>query len=229
MNLREWLTNSAKVINQIKPKDQIEERVTKVLGLVWNTNADELSISTKKLEIQQPATTKREVLTTLASLYDPLGMLTPFTINMKIFIQNLWEKGLDWDDKLDDKDKETWKKMTQDIHKLSSIQIPRFIGNGKSQLLCFCDSSNKAYAAAIYLRVVGSGKVSVNLLLSKSRNAPKRKPTVPRLELMSSLIGVRNLRFVANEMKLNDNEKILWTDSQYVLSWLKQKENKDTF
>ena len=229
MNLREWLTNSPKVINQIKPKDQIEERVTKVLGLVWNTNADELSISTKKLEIQQPATTKREVLTTLASLYDPLGMLTPFTINMKIFIQNLWEKGLDWDDKLDDKDKETWKKMTQDIHKLSSIQIPRFIGNGKSQLLCFCDSSNKAYAAAIYLRVVGSGKVSVNLLLSKSRNAPKRKPTVPRLELMSSLIGVRNLRFVANEMKLNDNEKILWTDSQYVLSWLKQKENKDTF
>ena len=60
MNLREWLTNS-KVNNQIKSKDQIEERVTKVLGLVWNTNADELSISTKKLEIQQPATTKREV------------------------------------------------------------------------------------------------------------------------------------------------------------------------
>ena len=54
---------------------------------------------------------------------------------MKIFIQNLWEKGLDWDDKLDDKDKEIWKKMTQDIHKLSSIQISRFIGNGKSQLL----------------------------------------------------------------------------------------------
>ena len=135
MNLREWLTNSPKVNNQIKPKDQIEERVTKVLGLVWNTNADELSISTKKLKLQQPATTKREVLTTLASLYDPLGMLTPFTINMKIFIQNLWEKGLDWDDKLDDKDKETWKKMTQDIHKLSSIQIPRFIGNGKSHIM----------------------------------------------------------------------------------------------
>ena len=75
--------------------------------MIWNTNVDKLSISTKKLEIQQPATTKREVLTTLASLYDPLGMLTPFTINIRIFIQNLWGKGLDWDDKLDDKDKET--------------------------------------------------------------------------------------------------------------------------
>ena len=80
------------------------------------------------------------------------------------FIQTLWEKGLDWDDKLDDKDKETWTKMTQDIHKLSSIQIPRFIGNGKSQLLCFSDSLNKAYAAAIYLHVVRDGKVSMKIL-----------------------------------------------------------------
>ena len=109
------------------------------------------------------------------------------------FIQTLWEKGLDWDNKLDDKDKETWTKMAQDIHKLSSIQIPRFIGNGKSQLLCFCDSSNKAYSAAIYLRVVRDGKVRVNLLFSKSRNAPKKKLTIPRLELMSTLTGVRSL------------------------------------
>ena len=134
-------------------------------------------------EIQQASTTKREVLTTLASIYDPLGMLTSFTINMKIFIQNLWEKGLERDDKLNDKDKETWKKMTQDIYNLSSIQIPRFIGNRKSKLLCFCDSSNKAYAAAIYLRVIRDGKVSVNLLFSKSRNAPKKKLTIPKLEL----------------------------------------------
>ena len=98
-----WLTHPKSII---KSNDQIEERVTKVLGLVWNTDADELSISTKKLEIQQPATTKREVLTTLASIYDPLGMLTPVKINMKIYMQNLWEKGLDWDNKPDDKDRD---------------------------------------------------------------------------------------------------------------------------
>ena len=73
------------------------------------------------------------------------------------------------------KTKRLGKKMTQDIHKLSSIQIPRFIGNGKSQLLCFCDSSNKAYAAAIYLRVVRDGKVNGKLLFSKSRNAPNKR------------------------------------------------------
>ena len=85
--------------------------------------------------------------------------------------------------------------MTQDIHKLLSIQIPRFIGNGKSQLLCFCHSSIKAYAIAIYLRIVRDDKVSVNLLFSKSRNAPKKKLMIPRLELMSTLVGVRSLRF----------------------------------
>ena len=59
------------------------------------------------------------------------------------------------------------------------------------------------------LCVVRDGKVSVNLLFSKSRNAPKKKLTIPRLELMSTLIGVRSLRFVANGMKLNDHEIIL--------------------
>ena len=200
--------------------------------MIWNTNTDKLSISTKKLETQQPATTRREVLTTLASIYNPLGMLTPFAINMKIFIQNLWEKRLDWDDMPDDKDKETWKKLTEDIHKLLSIQIPRLIGIGKIQLLCFFDSSIKAYATAIYLYVIPSaiylrdGKVSIKILLSKSRNTPKKKLTIPRLELMSTLIEVRTFRFVAKQMKLNDHGKTLWTESQCVIVGWNRKKTK---
>ena len=87
MNLREWITNSKEVNNQIKEEDRMKEQITKVLGLVWNTNTDELSISTKKFEVQEPATTKRQVLTTLASIYDPLGMMTPVTVKMKIFLR----------------------------------------------------------------------------------------------------------------------------------------------
>ena len=229
MNLREWKTNSQEVNDQIKAEDKMAERITKVLGLVWNTNADDLSISTKIIQNLAPATTKREVLTTIASIYDPLGMMTPATINMKIFLQRLWEKEMDWDDLLDDKDKDTWKKMTHDLNKLSTIQLPRFIGDGKSQLLCFCDSSKKAYATAIYLRVIEDDNVKVNLIFSKSRNAPKKKPTIPRLEPMSTLIGVRSLRFIAKEMNMENTEKILWTDSQCVLKRLKQKDNANVF
>ena len=92
MNLREWTSNSKNMMNQLQDEDKIKEKVTKVLGLVWNTNSDELSISTKKFRFAQQDTTKREVLATIASIYDPLGLMTPATITMKIFLQQLWEK-----------------------------------------------------------------------------------------------------------------------------------------
>ena len=126
--------------------------------MVWSTNTD--VIINKKVGNSTTSNGKKRSI-------NKFSIHLPPTWNANTvykFIQILWEKGLDWDDKLDDKDKETWTKMTQDIHKLSSIQIPRFIGNGKSQLLCFCDSLNKAYAAAIYLRVVRDGKVSMKIL-----------------------------------------------------------------
>ena len=75
MNLREWLSSSPEVNRNILPEDQVESKVTKVLGMVWNTQSDELSITTKKFEIAEPATTKRQVLATIASIYDPLGMM----------------------------------------------------------------------------------------------------------------------------------------------------------
>ena len=58
---------------------------------------------------------------------------------------------MDWNDTLDDKDKETWRKLTRDLDRLSTIHLPRFVGNGATQLLCFCDSSDKAYATAVHL------------------------------------------------------------------------------
>ena len=240
MNLREWLTNSPEVNNKIEPEDQIEVKVTKVLGMVWNTQSDELSISTKKIETTEPATTKREVLATIASIYDPLGMMTPAIINMKIFLQELWEKEMEWDEPLDETDKDRWMSLTKDLKELSNVQLPRFVGNKKGQLLGFCDASRKAYATAIYLRTLIDDKVHVNLIFSKTKNAPKekkstkinsntKKMTIPRLELMSTLIGVRSLRFIAKEMNLENQDMILWTDSQCVLEWLKQKENDDVF
>ena len=70
----------------------MKERVTKVLGIIWNTNTDEFSISTKKLENIEQAKTKRQVLANLALIFDPLGMITPVTLKMKLFLQELWEK-----------------------------------------------------------------------------------------------------------------------------------------
>lgn len=149
---------------------------------------------------------------------------TPAAISIEIFPQKLRDKEMDLDDTLYNRNKETWKKVTQDLNKLSTVQLPRFIGNGTSQLLSRSHSSNKAYATIIYLRIVNNWKAAVNLILSKLRNVLKKKQTISSLELMSILIGGRSFRFIAKQANLNETQKILWTDSQWVVKWLKQKE-----
>ena len=224
MNLREWKSNSPEVNSQFNQGDMMEGDTTKVLGLQWNTESDKLSVSTKKFNANEPATTKREVLATIASIYDPLGLISPTIIKLKTFLQELWQREMEWDDPLNETDKERWKALTKDLKELSTIQVPRFIGDKKPHLLGFCDASKNAYAAAIYLRTEIDGKSHVNLIFSKTRNAPKEKKvnnkekqkdnsenkktkekmTIPRLELMSTLIGTRSLRFIAKELGLQD-------------------------
>ena len=80
----------------------------KVLGLQWNTDTDQLMISTDKFQRAEISTTKRQVLMAIASLFDHLGCLTPTTIKMRLFLYNLWAQVKDWDDKMDSKDIETW-------------------------------------------------------------------------------------------------------------------------
>ena len=87
MNLRDSISNSKFVNERTSSDDQMKKRVTKVLGLMWNTSRDEFSNSTKKNENIEQAKTKREVLVTLASIFDPLGMITSVTLKMKLFLQ----------------------------------------------------------------------------------------------------------------------------------------------
>ena len=121
MNLRDWIFNSKFVNENASSEDQMKERVTKVLGLNWNTNTDELSISTRKLENIEQAKTKREVLTTLASIFYPLRMITPATLKMKLFLQELWKKGKKWDERLSSEEITTWKGIMTDLNGISSI------------------------------------------------------------------------------------------------------------
>ena len=100
MNLWEWLSNSNAVNNKIKPDDRLNESFVKVLGLRWNTLKDDLYVSMKKFDEFGETTTKRKILAMMASIFDPLGLITPSTIEMKIFLQELWEKGKDWDETL---------------------------------------------------------------------------------------------------------------------------------
>ena len=126
-----------------------------------------------------------------ASLYDPLGLISPVITRIKILFQLLCKDKLDWDDKLSDALLTIWTEILSDLKVLSVITVNRFVLSSLNekvisvQLHGFCDSSQVAYCAVIYLRMETSLGVKVKLLTSKSKVTPLKSVTIPRLELLA--------------------------------------------
>ncbi|XP_057296268.1 uncharacterized protein LOC130625227 [Hydractinia symbiolongicarpus] len=229
MNLRDWKSNSEEFNESLPLEDKILEENTKVLGMTWKSIRDTLHIATQRFNALEAASSKRQVLTTIASIFDPLGYLSPATIEMKLFLQRLWIHGHKWDVELDNSLKDEWKAIITKTKNLADIAIPRYVGSENLELICFCDASRKAYATTIYLRSIKDGTTVVNLVFAKSRVAPKKELTIPRLELLSVLIGCRSLEFVKRQLKIQTIKCILWTDSMCVLSWIKGTKTSSVF
>ena len=169
--------------------------------------------------------TKRIVLKQLASCFDPLGFASPILLRGKVFLQHLWNKKVNWDEPLDGEDQHVWQQIKEDITTMSDIEIPRNIAlpwceGMEYRLLCFCDSSAKAYAAVIYLYQSNGQQTKVDLIFSKTRLAPVKKLSIPRLELLAVVIGIRCLAFIREQIHLPITHSHIWSDSQCVLHWI---------
>ena len=152
MILRDWMTNSQEVLNNIPIFDRANRKRMKILGLTWSVEDDNLSVVYHNNN--NPIVSKRTVLKQIASIYDPLGLFSPVTLRGKLFLQTLWSKKLPWDKHLSVEDKIQWNIINEELKELSQYHFPRHIGlneNGKIsyQLLVFCDASKSAYAAAV--------------------------------------------------------------------------------
>ena len=225
MNLREWNSNSSDLMNELPVKDRSSQNTCMVLGTKWNTVTDELSIQGPKEDAMNVKLSKRHVLHRLSTIFDPMGMFTPVTLEAKLFLQSLWKDKVDWDKKLDEEKGKLWSKLDYELQQISSHKLPRCVTlkdeSSDYQLHCFCDASGGAYAAAVFLRGVNnSGITQCHLIFSKCRLAPLRVVSIPRLELLGVLIGVRALEFISKEIQLSISSKVVWTDSQCVLKWL---------
>ena len=238
MNLREWASNSQEFMAFLPQDDKISNSSSthKILGINWNLLTDELSVSKPALNKSQHVSTKREVLQAVASVFDPLGYYSPTILEAKLFIRELWIDKRNWDDKLSDQQLNEWHRISRNLEVIPQHQITRYIGifdetNGdlvEHSLICFCDASAKAYATAIYLSQSLSNSYKTHLIFSKTRLAPQHT-TMPRLELLGVLIGVRALKFVMNELHLRVTRMVLFTDSLCVLHWLTSKKPLSSF
>ncbi|VDI55591.1 Hypothetical predicted protein [Mytilus galloprovincialis] len=223
MNLRDWCSNSAQFMSDIPKQDQANRERMKVLGINWTIKDDKLSMSGPKLETLELSSTKREILQSIASIFDPLGFFSPVTLLGKLLLQTLWSKKVEWDFKLSENDCDLWKEIAFDIKQIQTHTFDRYIGlDGKCsyQLLCFCDASTKAYACAIYLRHETDESCRVDLIYFKTRLAPIKKVSIPRLELLAVIIGIRCLALIESNLKITVEKKTLWTDSQCVIHWI---------
>ncbi|GFW62670.1 integrase catalytic domain-containing protein [Trichonephila clavipes] len=200
----------------------------KILGIIWNSKEDTFRINISPPNEVRP--TKRQLLSTIAKIYNPLGFLSPTTIQLKILMQDIWKQNISWDDPVTDYIFESWMQFKNQREHLAEIQIPRYLSEdatGKRVLLIgFCAASQHTYATVFYLRtelVTGKVHVSLSMMTSKTRVAPVKSITLPRLELLAALLLSELYVAVLESLRkvIQIDKSFLFSDSQIVLDWLK--------
>ena len=170
--------------------------LTKVLGVLWNSVLDVLTFEVDGLVdyANSLAASRRSVLKLSAKIFDPLGLISPFVIQLKILFQVLCVQQVDWDESLSGDLLSSWRTILSEFSCLNGVKVPRcyFRGGHQSlstQLHGFCDACDHAYAAVVYLRTTYSdSSIQTVLIASKTRVAPLKKQSIPRLELLGALI-----------------------------------------
>ena len=123
-NLRSWSSNSEKVRQSAQRDNVADENDTiKVLGLLWHTPSDTISLASK-ITVDQHSITKRTILQNSSAIFDPLGLITPVTIQAKTLLQELWKTNVNWDEPLDESFQNKWRKITQKIKEAVDFLIP---------------------------------------------------------------------------------------------------------
>lgn len=225
--LSKWASNNSRVLEgtdcQMESLDYHLDPCVNTLGLQWDTSAD-VFVFKVRLAPSVAALSKRMLLSEIARLFDPLGWLSPVLIFAKIMMQNLWLSGIDWDSPVNEDHSNAWNVFRSSLTDLEKIRVPRWLNitsNATCELHGFCDASERAYAAAVYLTVIEpSGTRRSTLVVAKAKVAPVRTCSIPRLELCGALLLSKLLPQVAKTLGLLEADHYAWTDSTVTLAWL---------
>lgn len=234
--LRKWCSNSQELMEHIpdSPNDpnfivKLDEgSVVNTLGLSWQPGLDNFRFSVKPWH--PPARmTKRSLLSDINSVFDPIGLLSPVLIKGKIFLQQLWMLKLGWDVLLPDELQLRWTRFYSSLQFLNQVVISRRVlidDSSNIEIHAFSDASQVAFGSCVYIRSVDrNDRVQVRLYTSKSRVAPLKPSTIPRLELCGALLAAELVGEILDELKLLSialapANVYFWSDSSIVISWI---------
>ncbi|KAL4154263.1 hypothetical protein QTP88_002088 [Uroleucon formosanum] len=233
LELKKWASNTPCVLEAVPaadrvcapmPFESVDGYGTKVLGLQWHPEGDYLCCA---LSLDSaPVCTKRGILSLVARIFDPLGVFAPAVFLAKSIMQRTWQLGMTWDELLPKNIHDEWIAFVSDLPSLLNIRVPRYLNSSHGApcyLLGFCDASQLDYAAVVYVRMADVDvNASVFLIGTKTKLAPIKSLTIPRLELNAALLLARWLSRVRDILapQLNIVGINAWSDSTIVLSWL---------
>ncbi|XP_024875128.1 uncharacterized protein LOC112456671 [Temnothorax curvispinosus] len=228
--LRKWASNCPEVLEDMSSADtgepihfinRNEEICT--LGMHWNTSNDSFKYDINISDSRK--VTKRSMLSALSKIFDPLGLLGPITLVAKILIQRVWKHNLAWDETVPMDIHTAWLQFQDQLSIIHNFTIPRYVlckQASRIQIHGFADASEKAYGACLYVRITNpQGQHSTQLLCSKSRVAPLKTITLPRLELSAAVLLVQLADKALKSVRLEIEDVGYWTDSEIVLQWIR--------
>jgi hypothetical protein len=193
----------------------------KSLGLTWDLKQDLLTFLTS---VKPKPVTRRGMLSSVSSLFDPLGLVSPFTVRGRMLVQELTRLNLGWDEKIPEHIAQQWAEWLDELAAVSEFKIARCItpaGAVEFQLHHFGDASSKAYGSVSYLRsTLSDGQVVTFLVMSRSRLAPMKELSIPRLELSAAALAVKIDGMLRRELGLELSRSVFWSDSMVVLGYI---------
>ena len=239
-HLTKFVSNSPTLMNSIPQEEwgkcftaldvSLDKLPTdRALGMLWNTDTDCFKFDVK---VGDKPKTKRGVLSILSTVYDPLGCVSPFVLQARRLFQQLCRLEKSWDEPLPRDLEEQWGRWLNDLPIIEEFSLPRNCMPMNrhvktAQLHHFCDASEYGYGAVTYLRVTfEDSTASARIMMAKSRLAPLKGSTIPRLELTGALKAVRLDKLLLEELEMSLEESVYWTDSTIVLWYLQSTEKR---
>lgn len=233
--LTKWVSNSKKVLACIPEEERAPEvkdldlghntlPLERALGVQWCTETDRFTF---QINTQRKPVTRRGILSTVNSVFDPLGFLSPLVLPAKLILRELCKEKYGWDEEIQGEHARKWQEWLTDLEGLTELSIPRCIkteafgATQSAQLHHFADASEDGYATTSYILLTNhENEKHCSLVLGKARVTPLKHVTIPRLELMAAVVAVKMDRMLRQELKIPLQESTFWTDSTTVLKYL---------
>ena len=242
--LTKWVSSHPEVLGETRANTNAPPSVDlldhqqgceRALGCVWIPQEDVIGVKHRVVEVPE---TKRGILRRVSMIFDPLGIVAPYTLRAKVLVQRLWSLKYEWDESLQGRELQDFRTWISELPHLENVSIPRcyktsiFREPDEYELHVFCDASETAFGAVAYVRMTAESsgdeetEIVCSFVMAKTRLAPLKQLTIARLELQAAVLACRLAESVKKAITYRFSRCFYWTDSKIVLAYIRHESRR---